>query len=108
MGIAGDGVGQGLAGGPGHRGGAARPGEGEAAYERIKVRAVGQRQQGLVAEGGRGGAVEEIGHVPFATRLLELDARLVWHAGGQVEGLVNLGREGVEEFVVHHPFALAR
>ena len=88
---------------------AERPaGEGETAYERVKVRAVGQRQQGVVTEGGRGSAVEEISHVPFATRLLELDARFVWHAGGQVEGLVNRGIEGVEEFVVHHPFALAR
>jgi hypothetical protein len=61
-----------------------------------------------VAEGGRGSAVEEVGHVPFTTGLLELDTGFVWHAGGQVEGLVNLAREDVEEFVVHHPFALAR
>jgi hypothetical protein len=56
---------------------------------------------GLVAEGGLGGAVKQVGHVPFATGLLELDAKFVLHAGGHVEGLVNVDGEGGEEFVVH-------
>ena len=62
-------------------------------------------EQGLMAEGRRSGAVEQVGHVaPFA---LELDPCLVGHGGRHVEGLVDGGRQLGKEIVVHEPFAFS-
>ena len=54
----------------GDGGGAAGAGEREPPLGRVEVRAVGEGEQGPVAESSRGGAVEQVGHAaPLAVVL---------------------------------------
>jgi hypothetical protein len=61
--IPGDRVGEGLAGGARGGSGAAGAGESESPLGRVEVCAIREREQGLVAEGGGDGAVEQVRHV---------------------------------------------
>ncbi len=93
MRLPGNGVRERLTRSAGDGGRAAGAGEGEPPLGRVEVRAVGEGEQGLVAESCRGGAIEQVGHVASFAGVLELDPRLVGYAGGHVEGLINIGRQ---------------
>ena len=83
-------------------GGAGSQCQGKAAFNGVEVGALGQGEDGEMAERGGGGTVKDRGQSRAAARVVELGALLGGHAGGGVERMVDRRGEEGAELLVHH------
>jgi hypothetical protein len=97
---AGFGPGEAGSGGRGSGGGAASSGQSESPLAGLEMLAVGEGQDGMVAEDGRGSVIQHSIERGAAKGAVKLGALLLAHVRGEVKGPVDFGLQKLGELVV--------